>query len=37
MKTYKMYQYPRGVNEGGYSIRTSALLYPAPPGRTIAF
>ena len=34
---YKMYQYPRGVNEGGYSIPMYARLSPAPPGRTTAF
>lgn len=35
---YKMYQYPRGVNEGGgYSIPMYARQSPAPPGRTTAF
>lgn len=36
MREYKMYQYPRGVNEGGYSIRIYAQRYPAPPGRITA-
>lgn len=37
MKTYKMYQYPRGVNEGGYSIPMYARQYPALPGNATAF
>lgn len=37
MREYKMYQYPRGVNEGGYSIRIYALQYPVHPGNVTAF
>lgn len=37
MREYKMYQYPRGVNEGGYSIQIYALQFPALLGRTTAF
>lgn len=34
---YKMYQYPRGVNEGGYSIQMFAQPYRVPLGRITAF
>jgi hypothetical protein len=37
MRTYDMFQYPRGVNEGGYSIPTSVRQYPALRGSTTAF
>jgi len=37
MREYKMYQYPRGVNEGGYSIRIYVLQSPALLGNATAF
>ena len=38
MREYKMFQYPRGVNEGGeYSIPISARQYPVHLGRITAF
>ena len=37
MREYKMFQYPRGVNEGGYSIPISARQSPVHLGRITAF
>ena len=38
MRKYKMYQYPRGMNEGGgYSVQIFARQSPVPPGNITAF